>query len=269
VRPVRIAFVEWPEGLLATGAQWDELKSSFAAARPDILLTNELPFGPWLADSASFSHDAAQRSIDAHQQGLAALTSLALPAVISSRPVWNGKKLANEAFVVESGIVRALHRKQYFPNEPGWFESNWYAGDSSGFHPAEIAGIKIGVLICTEAMFNERARAYGKQNVALIVIPRASGLNIESWKTAGAMASLVSGAYVASSNRIGNSAAARVLVAVATPSHPKVTCSPSPARLHRCRLSNLIQHSQHQRSASIRATSPNSNKLVPRAPFQP
>lgn len=206
MRPVRIAFVEWPEGLLATGAQWDELKSTVIAARPDILLTNELPFGPWLADSASFSHDAARRSIDAHQQGLAALTSLALPAVISSRPVWNGKKLANEAFVVENGIVRALHRKQYFPNEPGWFESNWYAGDSSGFHPAEIAGIKIGVLICTEAMFNERARAYGKQNVALIVIPRASGLNIESWKTAGAMASLVSGAYVASSNRIGNSA---------------------------------------------------------------
>jgi N-carbamoylputrescine amidase len=206
VRPVRIAFVEWPEGLLATGAQWDELKSTVIAARPDILLTNELPFGPWLADSASFSHDAAQRSIDAHQQGLAALTSLALPAVISSRPVWNGKKLANEAFVVENGIVRALHRKQYFPNEPGWFESNWYAGDSSGFHPAEIAGIKIGVLICTEAMFNERARAYGKQNVALIVIPRASGMNLESWKIAGAMASLVSGAYVASSNRIGNSA---------------------------------------------------------------
>ena len=43
-------------------------------------------------------------------------------------------------------------------------------------------------------------------NVALIVIPRASGTNIESWKIAGAMASLVSGAYVASSNRVGRSA---------------------------------------------------------------
>jgi N-carbamoylputrescine amidase len=55
-------------------------------------------------------------------------------------------------------------------------------------------------------MFNERARAYKKHNVALIVIPRASGMNLESWKIAGAMASLVSGAYVASSNRVGNSA---------------------------------------------------------------
>jgi len=206
VKPVRVAFVEWPEGLAASGAQWDQLKNSVAAARPDILLTNELPFGPWLADADTFSRDAAQRSIDAHEQGLEALGEFAIPAVISSRPVWNGARLANEAFVIENGSVRALHRKQYFPNEPGWFESNWYAGDSSGFHPAEIAGIKIGVLICTEAMFNERARAYGKQDVALIVIPRASGMNLESWKIAGAMASLVSGAYVASSNRIGNSA---------------------------------------------------------------
>jgi len=123
--------------------------------------------------------------------------------VISSRPVWNGKRLANEAFVLEKGIIRPLHRKQYFPNEPGWFESEWYSGDGSGFSVADVLGIKIGVLICTEAMFNERARAYGKQKASLIVVPRASGVDIKSWKIAGAMAALVSGAYVASSNRVG------------------------------------------------------------------
>jgi len=105
--------------------------------------------------------------------------------------------------VLENRVVRPLHRKQYFPNEPGWFESRWYAGDDSRFDVAEVLGIKIGVLVCTDAMFNERARAYGKQKASLIVIPRASGLNLESWKIAGAMASLVSGAYVVSSNRVG------------------------------------------------------------------
>ena len=34
-----------------------------------------------------------------------------------------------------------------------------------------MLGIKIGVLVCTEAMFNERARTYGKENFSLIVIP--------------------------------------------------------------------------------------------------
>jgi N-carbamoylputrescine amidase len=131
------------------------------------------------------------------------MIDLGVPAVVSSRPVRNGERLANEAFVLEKGCVRPLHRKQYFPNEPGWFEREWYAGDASGFGVAEVLGMNIGVLICTEAMFNERARTYGKQKAALIVIPRASGTNSESWKMAGAMAALVSGSYVVSSNRIG------------------------------------------------------------------
>jgi N-carbamoylputrescine amidase len=202
---LRIAFVEWPEALSTRDARWSELRDSVTAARPDILVTNELPFGPWLADSAAFSQDEAHLSLSAHEKGIEALADLDLPAVISSRPVWNEKRLANEAFVLENGDVRPLHRKQYFPNDPGWFESEWYAGDASGFGVAEVLGIKVGVLLCTEAMFNERARAYGKQGAALLVIPRASGVDIDAWKIAGAMASLVSGAYVASSNRVGHS----------------------------------------------------------------
>lgn len=188
-----------------TGAQWSKVKDAVLAVRPDILITNELPFGPWIADSAIFSEDEANQSLRAHEEGLAGLSDFALPAVISSRPVWNGKRLANEAFVLHNGTVRPLHRKQYFPNEPGWYESQWYAGDSSGFDVTEIIGIKVGVLLCTEAMFNERARAYGREEATLIVIPRASGRDIKSWKIAGAMASLVSGAYVVSANRVGRS----------------------------------------------------------------
>ena len=202
---LRIAFVEWPEGLSTDEPRWGELKDSLTAAHPDILVTNELPFGPWIADSPAFSKDVAETSVHAHEKGLEGLSGLGLPAVISSRPVWNGKRLANEAFVLENGIVRRLHRKQYFPNEAGWFESEWYGGDGSGFEASEVLGIRVGVLLCTDAMFNEHARAYGKQGASLVVIPRASGVNMESWKLAAAMASLVSGAYVVSSNRIGRS----------------------------------------------------------------
>jgi N-carbamoylputrescine amidase len=151
----------------------------------------------------SFPKTRARVSINAHEKGLEGLIDLDVPAVISSRPVQSGNRLANEAFVLENRVVRPLHRKQYFPNEPGWFESQWYVGDRSGFDVAEVLGINVGVLLCTDAMFNEHARTYGKQKASLIVIPRASGVNLESWKIAGAMASLVSGAYVVSSNRVG------------------------------------------------------------------
>jgi N-carbamoylputrescine amidase len=205
VTPLRVAFVEWREALSTEAVQWRDLKDEVIAARPDILVSNELPFGDWLAEGAVFSEEAAHRSLRVHENGLKGLIDLNLPAVISSRPVWNGKRLANEAFVLENGVVRPLHRKQYFPNESGWFESEWYSGDESGFDVAEVLGLKVGVLLCTEAMFNERARAYGRQEASLIVLPRASGVNTESWKIAGAMASLVSGAYVVSSNRSGRS----------------------------------------------------------------
>ena len=203
VKPWRIAFVEWPEALSTDHPRWGVLKSSITTLRPDILITNELPFGAWIAESPHFSEEEARLSIREHEKGLRGLIDLNVPAVISSRPVQAGKRLANEAFVLENGDVRPLHRKQYFPNEQGWFESQWYGGDGSGFDVAEVLGIQVGVLLCTDAMFNERARDYGRHGASLIAIPRASGLSLESWKIAGAMASLVSGAYVVSSNRVG------------------------------------------------------------------
>lgn len=205
VTNLRIAFVEWPEDLSIDHPQWPELRNSVRSVHPDILITNELPFGPWIAESEFFSEKDARLSIQSHERGLEGLIDLAVPAIISSRPVWTRKRLANEAFVLENGFTRPFHRKQYFPNEPGWFESNWYAGDNSGFRLAEVRGIRVGALLCTDAMFNEHARSYGKQKVSLIVIPRASGVNLHSWNIAGAMASLVSGAYVVSSNRVGAS----------------------------------------------------------------
>jgi N-carbamoylputrescine amidase len=200
---LRIGFVEWPEGLSLDDSSWDALKRSVDREHPDILVTNELPFGPWIAEKCAFSEDEAKCSILVHEKGSAGLIDLGIPAVICSRPVWNGKRLANEAFVLENGNVRPLHRKQYFPDEPGWFERHWYQGDTSGFKVAEILGIKVGVLLCTDAMFNEHARAYGRQHATLIVLPRATGTDVDSWQIAGAMASLVSGAYVVSSNRVG------------------------------------------------------------------
>jgi N-carbamoylputrescine amidase len=137
---LRIAFVEWPECLSTDNPQWGQLKHSIAVAHPDILVTNELPFGHWLADSAVFLENEANISIRAHEKGLEGLIDLHLPAVVSSRPRWNGKRLVNEAFVLEKEVVRPLHRKQYFPNEPGWFESEWYS-DSTEFTPGRVGTI--------------------------------------------------------------------------------------------------------------------------------
>ncbi|MET2831547.1 carbon-nitrogen hydrolase family protein [Mesorhizobium shangrilense] len=200
------AFVEWPEGLEPRGLLWEALRQQVAAARPDILVTNEMPFGPWLASERPFDADAAARGVTLHEHGLEALRGLGVPAVISSRPVWQSERLANEAFVLEAGDISVLHRKQLFPEEPGWYEASWFRGDNSGFAVHDIAGLKVGVLLCTELMFNEHARGYGRAGGDLIVVPRATSTSQEKWAVAGAMGAIVSGCYVVSSNRSGASA---------------------------------------------------------------
>ncbi|OBZ96427.1 nitrilase [Pararhizobium polonicum] len=200
---MRVGFVEWPENLIADSEQWVQLADDLSKVKLDILVTNELPFGPWIASVPDFDPEAAEFSLACHRAGLEALKGLNIPAIISSRPVWEGQRLANEAFSLEGGRVKHLHTKQYFPAEPGWHESNWYATQSRDFEPAVVAGVSVGVLLCTEVMFNEHARHYRKQGAELIVVPRATGIPVHDFLTAGAMAAIVSGCYVVSPNRVG------------------------------------------------------------------
>jgi N-carbamoylputrescine amidase len=62
----------------------------------------------------------------------------------------------------------------------------------------------VGFLICTEVMFNEHARHYGRRGANLIAVPRAVGrASLPRWEVAMRMAAIVSGCYVLSSNRGG------------------------------------------------------------------
>ena len=131
---MKLGFVQWPEGLLAHSPAWQTIHEQVTAANLDILLTNELPFGPWIARLPVFDRATAQESVAAHEAGLEALKALPTKLVISSRPVWCGDRLANEAFSLEKGgEYRCLHQKHFFPAEPGWHETTWFHCGKPGF----------------------------------------------------------------------------------------------------------------------------------------
>jgi N-carbamoylputrescine amidase len=201
---MRIGFVQWPDGLIPGTEMWSAVAADVTRSAPEILITNEMPFGPWMAASPNFDVERAKETVQIHEDGLGALQALKVPSVISSRPVIAGGRLANEAFILERGCYRFLHQKHFFPAEEGWFETEWFRTDKTGFEVMEIGGLRIGALLCTELMFNERARAYGRAGAHLIAVPRATGRSLAQWKTAGAMAAIASGCYVISSNRIGS-----------------------------------------------------------------
>ena len=200
-----VGFVQWPTGLVPNANVWSALAADVAKSAPDVLVTNGMPFGPWLAASPTYEPERALESVQLHEEGLEALRALNVSLVVSSRPILAGDRLVNESFVLERGVFRSLHQKHFFPAEEGWFETRWFVTSKPGFEPIDACGLRIGALICTELMFNERARAYGKGGAHLIAVPRATGQSIAEWKTAGAMAAIVSGCYVVSSNRVGSS----------------------------------------------------------------
>ena len=202
---MKINYVQWPATLEPDSPIFAQIAGQIRESRPDVLVTNEMPFGGWVWTVPRFDRAVAEHSVALHGEatGLAALRALGVPIVISSRPVWAGERVSNEAFALVDGAYVTLHHKHYFPEEAGWFEATWFRTKAPGFEVHDLAGLRVGVLLCTEAMFNERARAYGRAGADLIVVPRAGGGASPRWSAACAMAAVASGAYVVSSNRVG------------------------------------------------------------------
>jgi N-carbamoylputrescine amidase len=199
----RVAVVEADPELRPQSEGWQRLAKSVADASPDLLVLNELPFGPWLPQSDAFDMASFERSVADHEAGIAALGELGAPALIGTRLALVDGVRVNQGFTWtrEDGL-RLLHTKQHIPFSPGYWESAWYEPLPGEPATVEIAGLRVGVLICTEVMFNEHARHFGREGVQLIAVPRATPpITAHMFDVALQMAAVASGAYVASSNR--------------------------------------------------------------------
>jgi len=198
---MKISICQLPDDLTINHPAWVALLEQIEQAQPDLAVLGEMPFGQWLAREDKFDSALASASVEAHENALPALHTIPT-AVITSRPLLGGMKLANEAFLLAKGIYTPIHHKHYFPLEPGYYEDTWFAPRRSGFEVVEHRGLRIGVLLCTEVMFTEWARHYRRLGAHVIVVPRTSGVSMHYWNTAAAMAAIVSGCYVVSSNRV-------------------------------------------------------------------
>lgn len=96
---MKVTFVQLPEGLTVDSIQWRDLRMQILAEESDVLITNEMPFGTWLAASSEYQSTAAEASISAHEEGLIALKELGVGLVLSSRAIAGDDKLINEALL--------------------------------------------------------------------------------------------------------------------------------------------------------------------------
>ncbi len=202
---MKVSVCELHPEMLPESDSWKEFAGTVRRENPDLLLLNEMPFGPWIAAGERPDSSTVARSQRLHEEGLARLRELGAPIVLGTRALDSAGHNVNEAFVwTEQNGLRGVHTKQYFPNEAGYYEARWFEAGERHFRTVKEGAVRIGFLICSELMFNEHARHYGRQGAHLIAAPRATpGGSLARWLVAFRMAAIVSGCYVASSNRGG------------------------------------------------------------------
>lgn len=68
-----------------------------------------------------------------HRQGLARLPELGVPLVLGRRPVYEDGRSVNQGFLwSEDGGLVPLHTKQFFPDEPGYYQARWLEPGKNG-----------------------------------------------------------------------------------------------------------------------------------------
>lgn len=192
---------ELPDDRNAFASAWEELRTSVEKQQSDLILLPELPFSSWFARTSHFDAEVWQRVQEEHRAMMQRLFQLAPAIVLGTHPLTEEGRHLNRGFSwTPTEGYKGIHDKYYLPNEEDFYERCWFDRGQRDFTLTHIQDMAIGFLICTEVMFNERARHYGKQGANIIAVPRASSYH-ERWVLAPRMAAIVSGAFVISSNR--------------------------------------------------------------------
>jgi N-carbamoylputrescine amidase len=189
----------------AASSEWAAISREVSDRSPHLFLLNEMPFGGWISAGPRFEVMAWERSCRAHEEGMESLGDLGAAWVAGSRPFVHGDRHLNQAFIWNAAQgTSGIHTKQYFPDEEGYHEARWFQRGGTRFQVASMGPLRAGFLICTEVMFNEHARRYGRAGAHILLVPRAVGAgSLDRWLVAMRMAAIVSGCYVLSSNRGG------------------------------------------------------------------
>lgn len=181
--------------------EWERLVDHVRNQGSELVLLPEMPFYTWVARTRRVNPSEWAKSVKAHAKWLSRFEELKPAVVAGTLPVTIDGKNFNEGFVWEADSgYHAAHTKYYLPDEEGFWEASWYQRGKHDFTAVEIAGVKIGFMICTEQWFLEHARAYARAGVHLIVTPRATPkASADKWVAGGRVAAVTSGAFSLSS----------------------------------------------------------------------
>jgi agmatine deiminase len=126
----------------------------------------------------------------------------------------NGKFYNTAVILGSDGEIKGNYRKVHIPDDPYFYEKDYFAAGDSNYTVYETEFARIGVLICYDQWFPEPARINALKGAEIIFYPTAIG-NVkgyasedgdwhEAWKTVQRAHAIANGVHVAAVNRVGN-----------------------------------------------------------------
>jgi agmatine deiminase len=120
----------------------------------------------------------------------------------------------NTAVVIDSnGELKGTYRKAHIPQDPYFYEKEYFAQGDSDYGVFETAYARVGVLICYDQWFPEPARINVLKGAEIIFYPTAIGYVKgytsqdgdwhDAWKTVQRANAISNGVHVAAVNRVG------------------------------------------------------------------
>lgn len=203
-KPVRVTVCEFPDENPYKEPAWAALADFLRQSPSDVVVLPEMPFCAWeIFTTRTIDPTVWDNALTAHDVMIDRFRELKAGVVLSSRPVErNGQRLNEGFFWTPERGYRGIRTKYYLPDEPDGWEATWFARGDRSFAAITVGPppLAVGFQICTELLFTEPAREIGRRGAHLIAAPRATGGH-RRWNLAARMAAVMSGCFVASTNR--------------------------------------------------------------------
>lgn len=125
----------------------------------------------------------------------------------------NGKYYNSAAVIDADGKILGAYRKVHVPNDPCFYEKNYFEPGNKGYAVYKTKYARVGVLICYDQWFPEPARINTLMGAEIIFYPTAIG-NFkndisadgdwhDAWKTVQRGHAITNGVHIAAVNRVG------------------------------------------------------------------
>ncbi len=125
----------------------------------------------------------------------------------------NGKYYNSAVIIDADGEILGSYRKSHVPNDPMFYEKNYFSAGDSGYSVHRTRYASVGVLVCYDQWFPEPARINALKGAEIIFYPTAIGWIKgvsssdgdwhDAWKTVQRANAIMNGVHVAAVNRVG------------------------------------------------------------------